>query len=63
MSILYPKKRLFSDHYVIGTGLWIGTGTVLAQGGPASALIAYILVGASEFSIPVELIDAVVTKS
>ncbi|KAJ4389128.1 hypothetical protein N0V93_006590 [Gnomoniopsis smithogilvyi] len=30
----------------IGAGLWIGTGTVLAQGGPASALIAYIFVGA-----------------
>lgn len=48
---------------MIGTGLWIGTGTVLAQGGPASALIAYVLVGASEFSMSADLVDAVVTKS
>lgn len=30
----------------IGTGLFIGTGRALAHGGPASVLIAYILIGA-----------------
>ncbi|KAJ9486938.1 hypothetical protein VN97_g6399 [Penicillium thymicola] len=29
----------------IGTGLFVGSGTVLAAGGPASVLIAYILIG------------------
>ncbi|KAH8646074.1 hypothetical protein BGZ60DRAFT_343579, partial [Tricladium varicosporioides] len=29
----------------IGTGLFIGSGAALAQGGPASLLIAYILIG------------------
>ncbi|KAH8998423.1 amino acid permease-domain-containing protein [Lactarius akahatsu] len=29
----------------IGTGLWLGTGTSLAQGGPASMLICYSIVG------------------
>ncbi|OQE44167.1 hypothetical protein PENCOP_c002G00897 [Penicillium coprophilum] len=30
----------------IGTGLFVGSGSVLAVGGPASVLIAYILIGA-----------------
>ncbi|KAJ5498847.1 Amino acid/polyamine transporter I [Penicillium expansum] len=30
----------------IGTGLFVGSGSVLAAGGPASVLIAYILIGA-----------------
>lgn len=29
----------------LGTGLFVGSGTVLAAGGPASVLIAYILIG------------------
>lgn len=33
----------------IGTGLFLGTGRSLATGGPASILIAYIIVGAIVF--------------
>lgn len=34
----------------IGTGLFIGSGKVLAQGGPASVIIAYCLIGSMIFS-------------
>lgn len=37
-------KSRFSDP-ILGTGLFIGTGQALATGGPASILIAYILIG------------------
>jgi yeast amino acid transporter len=30
---------------VLGTGLFIGSGTALATGGPASLVIAFILIG------------------
>ena len=30
---------------IVGTGLFVGSGTVLAHGGPASVLIAYIIIG------------------
>lgn len=33
----------------IGTGLFLGTGKSLATGGPASVLIAYLIVGAIVF--------------
>jgi AAT family amino acid transporter len=33
----------------IGTGLFLGTGKSLATGGPASMLIAYLIVGAIVF--------------
>lgn len=34
-----------STYLFIGTGLFVGSGSVLAAGGPASVLIAYILIG------------------
>ena len=36
-----PELRLLP----IGTGLFVGSGSVLSTGGPASVLIAYVLVG------------------
>ncbi|KAJ5915508.1 hypothetical protein N7466_011441 [Penicillium verhagenii] len=46
------QRRLKSRHLQmiaiggsIGTGLFVGSGTVLATGGPASVVIAYVLIG------------------
>jgi amino acid transporter, AAT family len=39
----------------IGTGLFLGTGKSLATGGPASMLIAYIIVGAIVFTTMLSL--------
>lgn len=33
------------DFFALGTGLFVGSGSVLATGGPASVLIAYGLIG------------------
>ncbi|KAM0713426.1 hypothetical protein Q7P37_010388 [Cladosporium fusiforme] len=49
---LKPRHVLmFSIACSIGTGLVIGSGTALARGGPASFLIAYLLVGATIFFV------------
>lgn len=42
---------MFSIACAIGTGLVIGSGTALSRGGPASMLIAYLLVGAVVFFV------------
>ena len=36
-------------HIIIGTGLFVGSGSALANGGPASLIIAYGLIGAMLF--------------
>jgi amino acid transporter len=42
---------MFSIACAIGTGLVIGSGTALSRGGPASMLIAYLLIGAVVFFV------------
>lgn len=42
---------MFSVASAIGTGLIIGSGTALSRGGPASLLIAYVLVGLAVFFV------------
>lgn len=42
---------IFSIACAIGTGLVIGSGTALSRGGPASMLIAYLLIGAVVFFV------------
>ncbi|KAJ5547693.1 Amino acid/polyamine transporter I [Penicillium frequentans] len=56
------KRRLKSRHLqmiaiggTIGTGLFISSGTALAESGPAGALIAYIFIGTVVFSVMVSL--------
>ncbi|KAJ5634299.1 hypothetical protein N7528_002141 [Penicillium herquei] len=56
------KRRLKSRHLqmiaiggTIGTGLFITSGTAIAESGPAGALIAYIFVGSIVFSVMVAL--------
>ncbi|KAJ5915868.1 Arginine permease CAN1 [Penicillium verhagenii] len=56
------KRRLKSRHLqmiaiggTIGTGLFITSGTAIAESGPAGALIAYIFVGSIVFSVMVSL--------
>ncbi|KAJ5758986.1 hypothetical protein N7520_006142 [Penicillium odoratum] len=56
------KRRLKSRHLqmiaiggTIGTGLFITSGTALAEAGPAGALIAYIFIGTVVFSVMVSL--------
>lgn len=39
----------------IGTGLFIGSGTAIANAGPAGALIAYLFVGSLVYSVMVSL--------
>ncbi|KAJ5653524.1 hypothetical protein N7490_000527 [Penicillium lividum] len=52
------KRKLKSRHLqmiaiggTIGTGLFIGSGTAIANGGPVGALIAYIFVGTIVYSV------------
>ncbi|KAJ5183191.1 hypothetical protein N7492_000807 [Penicillium capsulatum] len=52
------KRKLKSRHLqmiaiggTIGTGLFIGSGTAIASGGPVGALIAYIFVGTIVYSV------------
>ncbi|CAI7609537.1 unnamed protein product [Penicillium bialowiezense] len=52
------KRKLKSRHLqmiaiggTIGTGLFIGSGTAIAHGGPVGALIAYIFVGTIVYSV------------
>ncbi|PNP60718.1 hypothetical protein FNYG_14544 [Fusarium nygamai] len=42
---------MFSIACAIGTGLIIGTGSALSKGGPASLLIAYLLIGCTVFFV------------
>ncbi|KAJ5247651.1 hypothetical protein N7468_002634 [Penicillium chermesinum] len=56
------KRRLKSRHLqmiaiggTIGTGLFISSGTAIANSGPAGALIAYIFVGSIVFSVMISL--------
>jgi amino acid permease len=42
---------MFSIACAIGTGLVIGSGTALSQGGPGSLLIAYLMVGGAVFFV------------
>jgi amino acid transporter len=42
---------MFSIACTIGTGLVIGSGTALAQGGPGSMLVANLLVGMAVFFV------------
>jgi AAT family amino acid transporter len=47
---LSPRQvQMIAIGGTIGTGLFLGTGKSLATGGPASVLIAYIIVGAIVF--------------
>ncbi|KAM0481891.1 hypothetical protein ACHAPX_003220 [Trichoderma viride] len=47
-----PRQVLmFSIACAIGTGLVIGSGTALSQGGPGSLLIAYLMVGGAVFFV------------
>lgn len=53
MSVKVPSCCTDSNiHVVAGAGLFIGTGTIMAEGGPASVVIAYIVIGIGEFVIP-----------
>ncbi|KAK6585935.1 hypothetical protein PZA11_000992 [Diplocarpon coronariae] len=45
----------------IGTGLFIGSGTSLATGGPASLLLAFLMIGACMFSVVQALGEMAVT--
>ncbi|RAL02023.1 putative arginine transporter [Aspergillus ibericus CBS 121593] len=56
------KRKLKSRHLqmiaiggTIGTGLFIGSGTAVAEGGPVGALIAYIFVGTIVYSVMTSL--------
>ncbi|KAJ9316338.1 hypothetical protein DTO271D3_3351 [Paecilomyces variotii] len=56
------KRKLKSRHLqmiaiggTIGTGLFIGSGTAIANSGPAGALIAYIFVGSIVYSVMTSL--------
>ncbi|PYH72500.1 putative arginine transporter [Aspergillus vadensis CBS 113365] len=56
------KRKLRSRHLqmiaiggTIGTGLFIGSGTAVANGGPVGALIAYIFVGTIVYSVMTSL--------
>ncbi|KAJ5929382.1 hypothetical protein N7454_007230 [Penicillium verhagenii] len=56
------KRKLKSRHLqmiaiggTIGTGLFIGSGTAIANGGPVGALIAYIFVGTIVYSVMTSL--------
>ncbi|KAI9927002.1 hypothetical protein ASPWEDRAFT_165370 [Aspergillus wentii DTO 134E9] len=56
------KRKLKSRHLqmiaiggTIGTGLFIGSGTAIAEAGPAGALIAYIFVGTIVYSVMTSL--------
>ncbi|KAJ5105116.1 hypothetical protein NUU61_002463 [Penicillium alfredii] len=56
------KRRLKSRHLqmiaiggTIGTGLFIGSGTAIANAGPVGALIAYIFVGSIVYSVMMAL--------
>ncbi|PYH98358.1 amino acid permease [Aspergillus ellipticus CBS 707.79] len=56
------KRKLKSRHLqmiaiggTIGTGLFIGSGTAVANGGPVGALIAYIFVGTIVYSVMTSL--------
>ncbi|KAJ6014213.1 hypothetical protein N7540_008804 [Penicillium herquei] len=56
------QRRLKSRHLAmiaiggtIGTGLFIGSGTAIADAGPVGALIAYIFVGSIVYSVMVSL--------
>ncbi|KAJ6127186.1 Arginine permease CAN1 [Penicillium sp. IBT 18751x] len=56
------QRRLKSRHLqmiaiggTIGTGLFIGSGTALANAGPVGALIAYIFIGSIVFSVMTSL--------
>ncbi|OKL57217.1 hypothetical protein UA08_07684 [Talaromyces atroroseus] len=56
------KRKLKSRHLqmiaiggTIGTGLFIGSGTAIAESGPAGALIAYLFVGTIVYSVMTSL--------
>lgn len=45
-NVAWQKEKEYLLIEISGTGLFIGSGQALAVGGPASLLIAYILIGA-----------------
>ena len=59
VSNYYPSlridRRFPSLSGVIGTGLFLGTASGLAEGGPLGLLLAYCLVGSLCYSVMVSL--------
>ena len=55
LIVLYGEENLYARYLagVIGTGLFLGTATSLANGGPIGLLLGYMTIGSICYSVMV----------